>query len=111
MGFTLRGGGSGSAELIRLTYSSPGVLNASGINGFQILTGKWQRADTEGGSATDIVGATSTSYTLTLADAGKFLNFVALTFNFASGQIASTLVQYGASGTIFPPTTAGGLIE
>jgi large repetitive protein len=54
------------------------------------VTGQWQRCDSSGASCADIASATSTTYTLVTADAGKTIRFKAIATNSQGSASASS---------------------
>ena len=64
---------------------------------------QWQIADTSGGTYSDIIGATSSTYTPVLADQGKFLKVEATATGLYTGTVTSN-----ASTIVDPPTITFG---
>lgn len=65
---------------------SAGAINPAGAT----VSYQWQKADTENGTYNNISGATSTGYTLTASDAGKYLRVVATGYGNYSGVAVSS---------------------
>ena len=73
------------------------------------ITWKWAVADAANGTSTDIIGATSASYTPVEADVGKFLRATATyTDRHASGKTAqaATANAVAAAGTLLDRSDA-----
>jgi hypothetical protein len=68
-------------------------------------TFQWKRADSSGGSYTDIAGAAGVKYTLTAADAGKYVKVeaknAATTAGVLSNVIGPIVAQYAKISTIY----------
>lgn len=83
------------------------------------VTYKWQSSATSGGTYSDIPGATSSTYTLVLADWGNYIRVVisAVPYNYI-GSITSTTPQIGNTGWVagqaetgYPTTLLGKFIK
>ncbi|MFZ4569474.1 MAG: hypothetical protein ACOYND_10595, partial [Bacteroidota bacterium] len=64
---------------------------------------KWQRADTASGTYSDISGATSSTYTVTASDAGKYLRSVATATNSAgtSSKESAATIQVPLPSSVY----------
>ena len=76
---------TGTARVGAQLTAVPGAITGSNItNSYQ-----WQRADTSGGSYSDIASATSSTYTPVSGDAGKFIK-VSITVTNTGGSASAT---------------------
>lgn len=87
------------------TLTAAYTYNANGAGAESGSTYKWLRYDTEkGGTSTAISGASSTTYTLTSSDVGKYISFEVTP---ASATKTGSAVESGrAGGVAAAPTTA-----
>ena len=101
--------GKVGAEIIQLSSMAPiggtaevgqvltaGMLSPTGA----MATYKWQRADSENGTFTDIPGATANSYTLAPEDKDKFIRVVAIGASTYDGTLISDAKGPVAAGRL-----------
>jgi hypothetical protein len=86
---------TGTARVGSQLTAVPGAITGSNItNSYQ-----WQRADTSGGSYSDIASATSSTYTPVSGDAGKFIKvLITVTNNGGSASATSSATAQVSSG-------------
>src|SRR5207247_95205 len=65
---------------------------------------QWRRCDSAGAGCTSVTGATSKTYTLQSADAGRTLRIVVTATN-AAGSASATSAQTGVIGTSTPTSS------
>jgi len=117
---------NGNATLTSgFTYVAPPTLSGVAITGTatqgQILTAaiqgagggaatsttyQWSRSSTSNGSFTSISGATNSTYTLTAADVGNYINATITVSNLAGSNNASSATPVGAIANISPTITS-----
>jgi hypothetical protein len=92
-----------SAPAVSGTAQFGSVLTAAGGSwtGSPSLTYQWQRADTSGGSYSDISGANTNTYTLVGADSGKYLR-VSVTATNGAGSTAALSSPTSAITAVVP---------
>src|SRR5262249_50394415 len=89
---------SGTTTVGQLLTADPGAWSGSPTFAYQ-----WQRCDAGGGSCVDIFGATSATYTLTVADQGHTLR-VRVTATNGGGSVPATSAASGVvAGTLIAP--------
>jgi hypothetical protein len=94
---------TGTARVGSQLTAVPGAITGSNIT----TSYQWQRADTLGGSYSDIASATSSTYTPVSGDAGKFIKVtITVTNNGGSASATSSATGQIASGVTLATPSA-----